>query len=312
MTRVAFGSIATLLLLITVFLFPPLSTGGDLGLCLPSPNQWQLPRWLGWLINTLIIFLSAAIIHTANKKFNFISDAEPVVALALMLLLACNCITTSSLNTSTLLLLCNVLCLFILFTTYEARNATREFFVIGTLPAIGAMTQYAFLVMIPVYIGGGLLMKSFRVRELIAFVFGLLAPYWIALGLGMVSPFEFRLPDHLTIFNRAEVESDIFYTLLAAGIMAFMGVILALYNGVRLFSRNSRLRCMHMTINLMGCVALLAVIFDFNNFVAYFATIALWLAVEFASMLNLYNIRHVGISLMILLLIFLPLYILAI
>ena len=311
MIRVAAFAVALIFLILTLILFPTISVAGDLGLCLPSPNQWLLPRFPGWLLNALLIFLSASLIDSANKKYNFVQEGDPLVAIVLLLLLCLNCISTATLSTSSLLLFCNVLCLYIIFSTYEETNATREFFLIATFPAIGAMTQYAFLVMIPVYIAGGLMMKSFRIRELIAFIFGLLAPYWIAMGLGIVSPLQFRLPDSLAVFNAASVENDIFISLLAVGAMSVIGIILALYNGVKLFTRNSRLRCMHTTFNIMGFVSVLAVIFDFNNFVAYTGTIALWVAVETATLLSLYRLRQPGVALGILLLIFLPLYILA-
>lgn len=312
MSRAAFGLVAISLLILTLALFSPILPAGDLGLCLPSPNQWKIPRFGAWLIDSMLVVASAAVMAAGNKKYNFIPEATPIMPLAIMLLVACNPVTTATLSTSTLLLFINVLSLFIIISTYEEPNATREFFILGTLPAIGAMFQYSFLVMIPVYIGGGLLMKSFRIREFIAFVFGLIAPYWIAIGLGIVSPFSFRLPETLQIFNRKAVESDIFLTLMGAGIMALVGFILSLYNAVRLFSRNSRLRCMHMAFNAMGYVAVLAVIFDFTNFVAYFGTLALWLSIELATMLHFYNIRRPQLALVILLAVFLPLYLIAI
>lgn len=311
MSRLAFGTIASVLLILTLIYFPPIATMGDLGLCLPSPNQWEIARWAGWLIDTALIFLSAFVMAAANKKYNFIPEADPIMSTGLLLLLACNCISTATLSTSTMLLFINVLSLFVLMSTYEQRNATQEFFILGTLPAIGAMFQYAFIMMVPVYIGGGLLMKSFRFRELVAYIFGLLAPYWIAIGLGIVSPLAFRLPDSLIVFSREAVEGDIFLTLIAAGIMGVTGAVFSLYNGVRLFSRNSRLRCMHMTFNLMGYATIVAIIFDFNNFIAYFGTLALWMAIELATLLHLYNARRPQTALLAVLAVFVPLYVLA-
>lgn len=309
MNRVVFFPIAFLLLLLTLILFPPVQTTGNLGLCLPSPNEWHLPRFVGWLINSVLIFLSVSVMSSANKKYNFIPEAEPVMSMALALLLACNCFTTSTLTTSTLLLAFNVACLFIIISTYEENNATREYFIVGTLPAIGAMFQYSFLVMIPVYIGGGLLMKSFRLKEFIAFLFGLAAPYWITIGMGIIAPDAFHYPGSLTVINPGQVETGVNLTLITSGIMGGIGLILALYNGVKLFTRNSRLRCMHITFNLMGCVSLLGLLFDFDNFTAYFGTLALWFAIETATFFHLYNLRYIRALLIGLLIIFLPLYI---
>ena len=310
MRSIGFVAVAIVLLILTVVIFPPIYPLGDLGLCLPSPNQWPLPRVAGWGLNNLVIFLVIIILIAATKHYNFLPETADVLPPALLILLACNCITTSTLVTSTLLLLANTLCLYVIITTYEARNSSMEFFIIGTIPAIGAMFQYSFLLMIPVYIGGGLLMKSFRIREFLAFILGLIAPYWILVGLGIISPFSFRFPDHLTIFDRQAVDDDIFYTLLAAGIMACSGVILMLYNLVKLFSRNSRMRATHLMFNLVGVVAILGMIFDFNNFISYFATIALWLSVTISAFLYLYELKFRNVVLVILLAVFLPIYIL--
>lgn len=307
---VAFG-VAAILLLITLFAFTPVNFAGDLGICLPSPNQWHLPKFLGWLINTGLISLSVIIMASANKKYNFIPEVEPMMSMILLLTLACNCLTTSVVSSSTLLLLCNVLCLYIIITTYEQMNATREFFIVASLPAIGAMFQEAFVLMIPVYIGGGLMMKSFRLREFIAFIFGLIAPYWIAVGMGMISIDAFHFPQTLSAFSATGVNSKIFLTLLAICIMGVLGLIMALYNGVRLFNRNSRLRCMHFSFNIMGLVAILALIFNFNNFEAYYGTIALWFAIQTATLLNLYNVRRSLTVICVTLAIFLPLYFIA-
>lgn len=311
MTRFLSVGVSITLLILTLLLFHPIEFTGDSGLCLLSPNQWHLPGFLSWLINVGIIFICTAVIALANKKYNFIQEAEPVLPMSLLLLLACNCVTSVVLSTSTLLLLFNVSSIFILLSTYEERNATRQSFIIASLIAIGAMVQYAFIVMAPVYILGGIAMKSFRLREFVAFVFGLAAPYWIALGLGWISPLAFHLPESLIAFSTADIDHDMFMTLLATGAMALTGFILSLYNGMRLFSRNSQLRCMHIIFNVMGYVSVVAAIFDFSNFTAYFGTIALWVAVQFASLLSLYNIRHPRVAMLILLLIFLPFYILA-
>lgn len=311
MNRIIAIAVAFVLFLLTLILFAPISSGGDQGLCIASPNQWHLPKFIGWLLNTGLLVLSASVMASANKRYNFAQEPDTIMPLSLLLIMGCSCICTATLSTSTLLLFINVLSLFVIFSTYEDTNATRQFFVIATLPAIGAMIQYSFLVMIPVYIGAGMLMKSFRLRELVAFVFGLVAPYWIAVGLGWIPLGAFRMPEPLTVFSTAEVNEDIFISIIAVAIMGALGVILSLYNGLKLFMRNSRLRCMQMSVNLMGYACVLAVIFDFNNFVAYMGTLALWVAVEVATLVSLYEIRRPGVVLTVVTAVFLPFYILA-
>lgn len=311
MIRLASTAAAVVLLILTVVLFRTAIPAGDLGLCLPSPNEWHIPKFLGWLINSGLIILSALLLDSLDKKTNFIPDSHGEAPAAFMLLAACGCLTTASLSTSTLLLFFNIISLYILLNTYEAHNASRQFFVIASLASIGSMFQYAFVIMMPVYVVAGIIMKSFRLRELIAYLMGLVAPYWIAIGLGMVAPSALQMPDSLEIFKASAIDDDIIYTLIATGMMALIGFVLTLYNGVKLYSRNSRLRCMHLAINVMGFVAILAVIFDFNNFVAYFGTLALWVAIKAGSLISFYEIRNSRIVVGVLFLLFFPLYILS-
>lgn len=297
-----------MLLVLTLIFFAPIPASGFLGLCLPSPNLWHLPRGLGWVIDSLIIFLAAAVMSTANKKYNFVSEPYGLMVSLMLMLVVCNSISTSTLSTSTLLLLLNVVSLYVVFSAYEARNATREFFIIASLASVGSMVQYAFLLMIPAYIAAGITMKCFRLRELIAFIFGLAAPYWIVLGLGLVPLSALRLPGTISIISAASVENDIFFSIVSGGVMALIAFILSLYNGVHLFSRNSRLRCMHIAINFIGYMAVIAFVFDFANFMSYVGTLALWLAVETATLVSIYNLRRPGIVALVVMAIFLPFY----
>lgn len=312
MLRVGTVALTAILLVLTLILFQPVFLEGDLGLCLPSPNQWHIPRFLSWLMGVVLILLAVIVLSSANKKYNFIPEAEPLMVMGLLVLVACNCRTTALLSASTLMLAANAFALYIILSTYEQRNATREYFLVATIPAIGAMTQYSFLILIPVYIFAGLLMKSFRMREFIAFIFGLLAPYWIAIGLGWISPFAFRVPDPDSVFSVQEMSRETFLNVIATGIIILVGIMLSLYNAARLFSRNSRLRSMHVSLNLMGYGAIAAVIFDFNNFMAYFATLCLWLAIQVAALMSFYEIRKPRVALILIAVVFLPIYILSV
>lgn len=311
MTLVISIVISLILLAGTLIYFVPVVPPGQLGLCLPSPNEWALPPVAGWMMGVALVALSAAVLFSANKRNNFIPDAYGVAPSALLLLVGCNSLTTASLSSSTLLLAVNAICIYIIISNYEERNAARPFFIISSLISIGAMVQYAFIVMFPVYMVGGIVMKSFRLREFIAFLMGAAAPYWIAVGLGLVSPMAFHLPGRLEVVSTKNIPPDIFYTLLAMGAMTLIGLILSLYNGLKLYTRNSRLRCMHLTINVLGLVTIAAIIFDFDNFAAYFGTLALWVAIKIASLISFYHIKSQKTVLAITLALFLPIYILS-
>lgn len=284
-------AVSAVMLILTVCLFAAPGASGDVGLSLPSPNEWHIPKFIGWVLNSSLIFLSIAVITSANRQYNFIPSAGYALP-ALMPILVCSCcITTATISTSTILMATNIAALFILFGTYESYNASKEFFILATLFSVGSMFQYAFLMMIPVYIIGGIMMKSLRVRETVAFILGLIAPYWILVGLDIVPSPSLRMPDTLKVLSTARGDSDLFIALLGGIIMSIMGVVVAIYNSLRLLMRNARPRSMHATVNVMGFVSVLCMVLNFNNFVSYLGTIALWLAIETAMMFELYHTR---------------------
>lgn len=299
-------AISVILLILTLCLSPNFVPAGDMGLSLPSPNEWHLTRFIGWLLGAVVLFLCVTVISQANQEYHFVPTADYVLPALLLIFLATNALTTFRISTSTLLLATNIVTLYLLFGTYEAYNATRKFFIIGSFIAFGTMIQYAFLMMIPVYLIGGIVMKSMRFRELIAFIFGLAAPYWIFIGFGITPLENFKMPEGLQILNTSH--TDHFIALISGGIMAVLGIIFSLNNSVRLLTRNARLRAMHITINAMGLIAVLGLVFNFNNFVAYLGTISLWFAIETSLMFVLYNLRNQTFWASILSLIFLVCY----
>lgn len=286
------------MLILTVCIFAAPGAAGDVGLCLPSPNEWHIPKFIGWVLNGSLIFLSIAVVSQANRQYNFIPSSDYALPALLSILLCSCCITTATISTSTILMATNIVGLYILFGTYESYNASIEFFILASLLAVGSMFQYAFLMMIPVYIVGGIMMKSLRIREVVAFILGLIAPYWVLVGLDIVPMPKFDTPHTLKVLSEAHASHDLYIALVSGIIMSILGFFVAIYNSLRLLMRNARPRSMHGTINVMGIVCALCMILNFNNFVSYLGTIALWLAIETAMMFDLYETRSPRLWLM--------------
>lgn len=284
--------ISAILLIITCAGFTAPTVTGDAGICFPSPNQWQLPRLAGWLTGVCVLLTAVLLLSQINRKFNIVSSTDSLLP-AILLTATCACPpVTFTVSTSTLLLAANVICLYFIFETFEKSNASQQFFSIATFISLGALVQYAFLMMVPVYLAAGFAMKSLRLRELLAFGFGLVAPFWIVAGLGIVSPVNFRFPETLHNITASSFDTELLVMIVMTGIMALVALLLSLYNGIRIFTRNSRTRAMHFSLNALGVMALICMLLDFTNFSAYYGLISLWFAVETATALSLDRIRN--------------------
>lgn len=265
---------------------------GEWGICLPSPNMWNIDPLLSWGLNCACIALTAIGAYMLNREYNFIRSTRPVMP-AVFLLTACAFpMLTFSLNASVLVCLLNLMALSVLFSCYRSRNATQEMFTIGTFMSVGSMCQYAFIPYLLVYVVAAVIMKSFRIKELIAMGMGIVAPYWVALGFGLVPVEALHLPRIAWPDVSQDALPTVFVTLGAVGFAAFTGMVLALNNSMKLYAGNSRVNALNLTVTIMGGVSVLCMVADFNNLQAYICTLLLCVSVQVANVCALWHFRR--------------------
>ena len=159
-TGVALAAIVAIAMCILSLLFKPVEVAHiQYGICLPSPDSWNIDPFWSWVINTVLIGLITLLLFLINKSYNFIRSTEPAL-ISLFLIMTCSSPWfTEALNTSVILCLANTVCLGIIFASYDTKNATQQLFVLGLVIGIGSMFQYAFLPMACVYFLWALFMK---------------------------------------------------------------------------------------------------------------------------------------------------------
>lgn len=265
---------------------------GELGICLPSPNIWEINPVSSWIINTVLTGAIALGGFFLNRTHNFIRSTQPVLPVMFLLLAGSNPWINYYLSSSTLICAVNLIALSILFGEYDSRNATQPMFAIGTFISVGSMFQYAFLPMTLAYILGAIIMKAFRLKELLALGMGMIAPYWVGVGLGLISLDSFEMPDITNLFSNFAKASEIFVLALSVGIAIFFGALLALNNSIKLYAGNSRVNAQNMTITLLGVISVICIIVDFSNMLAYLGTLYFTVAVQVANMCALWKIKR--------------------
>ena len=270
---------------------PDTRLSGELGICLPSPNLWNIPPLWSWIINTLSLGAIATGAYFLNRHFNFIRSTQPVVPALFLVLTASNPWICNHLSVSTLVCAVNVFNLAVLFSCYRERNTTQQMFLIGTMVSVGSMVEYAFLPFLIPYIASAIIMKAFRIKEFLAMGMGLVAPYWVGLGLGLISPEWFRLPELSDLFNGKVEAPELFVLMLSLAVAAFIGVILGLNNSIKLYAGNSMVNALNLAISLVGLMSILCIIVDFTNMTSYIATLYFTVAVQIANLCALWHIR---------------------
>lgn len=296
---VAAMAIAVVMMIVSRFCLPHLISVNDFGICLPSPNLWGLAGTAGWIANIIMLIGATPLLVTINKKYNFVKGNGMTFPIIFILLAASNAFISNGFGTSTLLLYANILCLPVLFDTIRSKNSTQEYFLIATVLSLGSMVQYAFLPMAIAYLACGLVMRSLAFRELIAFLLGIIAPYWVAVGLGLVPLSSFRTPGLANIFYELPSKADIFIVLLSTGIFFLAAALICMNNAMILFAGNSGVRRMNNCINIIGFSSALCMMADFNNLFAYSASLYLWIGVQAGNLFALHKLPKPRIALAI-------------
>lgn len=274
------------------YFFPDTRLTGESGICLPSPNLWDIPRIWSWGVNTFLLGAIAAGAFFLNRHFNFIRSTEPVLPAMFLVLAAANPWNDTHLCASTIICAVNLLNLAILFGCYKKQNATQDMFIIATFISIGSMCQYAFLPFILPIMAGGMVMKAFRFKEFCALLMGLIAPYWVGIGFGLIPLPDITVPEISNLFNGYVAPPDLIALFLSIGIAAFIGLLLGINNSIKLYAGNSRVNALNMTISLMGLTTMICILVDFTNMMAYLSTLYFTVAVQIANLCALWTIKR--------------------
>lgn len=291
-TGMALAATATAAMCALSYFFGPESRlSGGLGICLPSPNLWSIPPLWSWIANTAALGLLAIWMFLLNRHFNFIRSTQPVLPAMFLVFVASNPWLTDYLTASTIICAINLLAINVMFGSYRQPNATQQMFLIGTVISVASMFQYASLPYTLAYIIAGIIMKAFRIKEFLAMVMGLAAPYWVGVGLGIIGLDAFRMPEITNLFNGFTGAPDLFALMLSVGLAIFFGLALGMNNSIKLYAGNSRTNAMNMTINMVGLVSIICVVADFNNMMAYLTTLYFTVAVQIANLCALWHIR---------------------
>lgn len=259
------------------------------GICLPTPDSWNVDPLWAWIINTFLIALNGLLIYLINKSYNFVRTTEPTIV-ALFLIMSCSCPWfTEGINTSVILCLANIVALGIIFASFDTGNATQQMFILGVVVGIGSMFQYAFLPMIMVYILWALFMKILRFKETLAILIGLVCPYWIAVGVGWIRMSDFAFPSITPLFGLARDHSELILLLIGIAVAALIGFFVVFINSMKLYAGNSKVNSMNLCVSTLGAASVIFILVDFDNMPAYVETLYMACAVQVGNICALWN-----------------------
>lgn len=269
-----------------------ISSEGERGLCFPAPSEWLSDSLTSWIANIAVIALMAVVLSLSNRRFNFIKSTGLLPPAIFALLCGTDPFVTIGLSSSTLLCVVALLCIVVLMGVYKSSNATQESFAAATFVSLGSMCDASCIVMVPACLAILSVMKVLRVRETIAYILGLAAPFWVVLGMGIVAPESFSIelpPNPFTSFAVPEGNMALLVSAVFTGIVTLS---LSLNIMMRLYAGNPRQMALNAAVQTIGFVAIAGMILDFKGFDGYLTTLYLCAAVQLANIFAIYHMRR--------------------
>ena len=157
----------------------------------------------------------------------------------------------------------------LMYSVYQRpASGSRRIFLVFFMLSAGTMVQYAFLAYLPVFLLGCVQMRCFRLRTLMASLAGVVTPWWMLWGFGLLDWSDVDFPAGFSIFSdldtgdKAQLISVIVVTVIT-------GFALTLTNMVKVYSYNARSRSFTGLLVLVTIATLLMTMIDIANVTTY-------------------------------------------
>ncbi len=281
------------------------------GIALPPAFTWlsdaDVSTWAAIACNVAI--MAALII--LNNRYNLLRS---MTMLAAVFFAAMQCATphlTARFYTGPLLALVLLGCIGLMFGSYAQPWKRRQVFLVFFLLSAGAATQYAYAVYIPLMLVGCWQMRIMSPRTALAAAIGLVTPWWILLGLGIVSPADIRVPEPVKLLSYIDFSQGVHLgtTMVVAAVVFIAAIVLDFF---RTIAYNARSRSYNGMIVLTGFFTILAIAIDYNNVACYVPLMNACAALQAAQFFVIHRSGRSWMGIAGLLTVYLSLYIWAI
>ena len=239
------------------------------------------PGPLSATLNVVCLLVTGAIMLTLNKVYGYIRSVTRLVAATYFLLQAAHPTSLAALNIGSLMVLVTAVSLMPLFASYQDKHAQRSIFLIFALTATGSMFHYGFLALIPAYLLGFLNMRALGPKGLLAMLFGLVTPFWIVMGLGLVTPGDVIAPRIDGVWHALEWPNGSIGVVVAS-VTALLGVVLAAINLPTIMNYRMQPRVYNIALAILLIMAIVAMYVDYRDMMVFLPLIHLMVAVQVA------------------------------
>lgn len=274
--------------------------GSTSGVLFSSASVLNLLPTLSMWLNIIAILGICALMIELNKIFSFIRQVTLLYGSMFLMLQVSDPYVTTTLFDGTLLALFVVATTYIIFNSFQSSTSKRSIYITFTILSAACTFQYAFLYLIPVYFIGFLQMRAMSLKGTIAMILGLITPFWILLGFGIVTFSDFMPPHLANVWDHLDLtQSGMLIS--SAAITGLLTLILLVVNAFHILSYRTQIRAYNGFFTILSVFTILAMMIDYNNILIYLPMLNICLAIQIAHFftINTYRRRYLIIFLFI-------------
>lgn len=243
---------------------------GSQGLAFPSPNLWFPDPEISLWVNVGAIIIMAVIMVVVNGQFNFIRSLSIGYATLFLFMELSVPDDLAQFNGGVLMLAGVLVGMSLLFSAFANPLATRRIFLLFLILSSGVTVYYGFLFLIPLFLLGMLQMRVLKWRPVLAAAMGIITPWWILIGLGLINPLDLSWPVFTGVFTGFDPEEAIHGVVIAA-VTGFLSIAAWVMNFTKLITYNAKTRAMNGFVALGALAAMAMMALDYSDFPSYMA-----------------------------------------
>ncbi len=281
--------------------------GGDSGFGFPSANEWISDGALSLGVSLGLNIVISFLLLYLNRRFNIIRSVSMLFAGMFLVMQAGQPSLMGQLYDGSVMCFLILLAIIPFFSTFQRPDRTRRIFLSFLLISLGSLTGYAYTVYLIVFFIGCFQMQCFSLRGLLAALTGILTPYWILCGFGVVSLSSFRMPEFINIFDALEgrdLAQIVVYTI----VNLILGVGFGIFDIIKIYGYNGRARAYNGFWIILTIITTLFVIIDYTNLIIYLPILNCCTAIQIGHFFTINNTRRTYIPICCIYVVYIILY----
>lgn len=243
---------------------------GSGGFVYPLLESWLPEGSIRLFINLVLFAANIVMLEEINRSFNLLRTSSPVF-LPIFAIMECATPSLSGALTSALLLSLIILAVTAtFFTVYQHGRLTRRIFLAFFVLSAMSLGNYIYAIYIIAFLPAFGQMRVTSGRMYMAALMGIITPWWLDWGFGLMPASAPHIPDISTLFDAETPErSHQIITIVTVGLTVILCFVLCVINMVKIYAYNAKSRSLNGLMTMISLITALATLLNITNSLLY-------------------------------------------